>query len=169
MKTRISSSGVCPEPVTKSRYDFWTSQSAHAALHFPIFNTELVTFSSEGTVTFAHKPFFFSLLKQVPSTVVELCGEDRLKPSCRKPAFLTPAVVSQMLWVDVDWKTGSCHPGIVFLELVRRPGLPGERIWISSSCRREREGGTEVLSPGTGLWFSAHGDWEVAKITSVRP
>lgn len=111
--------------------------------------------------------FFPSVFRssEVPQRVVELCGG---RPSCgnlKTPAILTPAAVSGMLRADVGSSTGHCHPGTVFLELVRRAraawrkDLNFQQLQERKGGREGgREGATEVLSPGTGLWLSAHGD-----------
>lgn len=141
---------------------------------FPIYNTELVTlFSSKETVL--HLPtslffFFFGLFvwlfrsvfqsSEIPQMAVELCGGRPSSGNPKTPAFLTPAALSGMLRVDVGSSIGNYHPGTVFLELVRkvraawRKDLNFQQLQERKVGREGgREGATEVLSPGTGLWF----------------
>lgn len=89
--------------------------------------------------------FFPSVVgsSEVPQRIADLCGG---RPSSGDPKtraqFLTPAAVSGMLRVDVGWSTGSCHPGTVFLELVRKDRAAWRKD-LNFQQLQERKGGRE--------------------------
>lgn len=60
----------------------------------------------------------------------------------KTPAILTPAAVSGMLRVDVGSSTGNCHPGTVFLELVRKARAAWRKD-LNFQQLQERKGGRE--------------------------
>lgn len=77
-----------------------------------------------------------------PQMVVELCGGRPSSGNAKTSAFLTPAALSGMLRVDVGSGTGNCHPGTVFLELVRKARAAWRKD-LNFQQLQERKGGRE--------------------------
>lgn len=168
VKTRLGSCGVGPDPVIESQYVFWTSPPALPRLS----HRTSGSFSGEE-LQFAHKPFFslFSQCFSVLWSSRQGCGAvwGGQPEAVNKPAFLTPAAVPQALWADPDWRTGSCPPARCFWKGLGRARAAWRKDLSFQQLRERRGGRHRGPCARTGLCVSAHGDWGVAKITSVRP